>query len=70
MGMQIHEARCNDETFGFDGLGGRTRLFSTHLCDASIFDPKITGVTWLAGTIDDRAVFDMQVEFFHGAPLA
>jgi hypothetical protein len=68
--MQVDEPGRDDETLGINRLGGRTGLFTAHVRDTAILNPKITRKPRLAGPVDNRAVFDMQVEFGHGAPLA
>ena len=62
MGVQIDEARRDDQAVGVDDFLGEARRASADLRDLAVLDPDVAPVARHAGAVDDGAAFDLNVD--------
>ncbi len=65
MGVQIDEARRDDQAVGIDDFFGEARRAAANLRDLAVLDPDVAAIARDAGSVDDGAAFDLNVEIGH-----
>ena len=62
--MQIDKARADHQPLGVDNPRRRAIDIATYARDSSVLDPEISHPPRRACAIDNRAAFDMYIEWF------
>src|SRR5262249_5190194 len=65
MSVQVDEAGRDNESIGVDNLLGKPRRSAANLCDLAILDVDIAAIARDAGTVDNGAAFNKDVNLRH-----